>query len=128
MEIYMYHAPDRSDAIRNFSKAEDDDLDIGWADGVLSDGRPYRAESWAADQISLLTFFFSTSQIETYTDAQFIKLLADEGLIEFSSDERYVAGEIVEDASGNQMWSVNVVIADENNEFTKDSVSLKPYV
>lgn len=124
----MYHAPDRSDAIRNFSKAEGDDLDIGWNDGVLSDGRPYRAESWAADQISLLTFFFSTSQIETYTDAQFIKLLEDEGLIEFSSDERYVAGEIVEDASGNQMWSVNVVIADENNEFTKDSISLKPYV
>ena len=124
----MYHAPDRSDAIRNFSKAEGDDLDIGWNDGVLSDGRPYRAESWAADQISLLTFFFSTSQIETYTDAQFIKLLEDEGLIEFSSDKRYVAGEIVEDASGNQMWSVNVVIADENNEFTKDSISLKPYV
>jgi hypothetical protein len=124
----MYHAPDRSDQIRNLSKAEGDDLDIGWNDGVLSDGRPYRAESWAADQISLLTFFFSTSQIETYTDAQFIKLLEDEGLIEFSSDERYVAGEIVEDASGNQMWSVNVVIADENNEFTKDSVSLKPYV
>ena len=124
----MYHAPDRSDAIRNFSKAEDDDLDIGWADGVLSDGRPYRVEGWAADQITLLTFFFSTAQIETYTDAQFIKLLEDEGLIEFSSDERYVAGEIVEDASGNQMWSVNVVIADENNEFTKDSISLKPYV
>ena len=124
----MYYAPDRSDQIRNFSKAEGDDLDIGWNDGVLSDGRPYRVEGWAADQITLLTFFFSTAQIETYTDAQFIKLLEDEGLIEFSSDQKYVAGEIVEDASGNQMWSVNVVIADENNEFTKDSVSLKPYV
>ncbi len=83
----MYHAPDRSSATRNFSKTkDDDDLDIGWADGVFSDGRPYRAESWAADQITLLTFFFSTSQIETYTNAQFIKLLEDEGLIEFLSE------------------------------------------
>ena len=52
----------------------------------------------------------------------------DEGLIEFSSDQKYVAGEMFEDPSGNEMWSVNVVIADENNEFTKDSISLKPYV
>ena len=124
----MYYAPDRSDQIRHFSKAEGDDLDIGWNDGVLSDGRPYRAESWATDQITLLTFFFSTSQIETYTNAQFIKLLEDDGLIEFSSDQKYVTGEMFEDPSGNEMWSVNVVIADENNEFTKDSISLKPYV
>jgi hypothetical protein len=124
----MYHAPDRSDQIRNLSKAEGDDLDIGWNDGVLSDGRPYRVEGWAADQITLLTFFFSTAQIETYTNAHFIQLLEDEGLIEFSSDERYVAGEIVEDPSGNSMWSVNVIIADEHNEFTKDFISLTPYV
>lgn len=37
----MYHAPDRSDAIRNFSKAEDDDLDIDWADGVLATTAEY---------------------------------------------------------------------------------------
>ena len=86
----MFNIPDRSGITRNTSRTEDsEDIDIGWADGTLSDGRPYRAECWATDQITVLTFFFSTAQIEAYTDAQFIQLLEDEGLIEFFGDSKY---------------------------------------
>ena len=124
----MFHSPDRTGVTRNTSKTEDnDDIDIGWADGVLSDGRPYRAESWATDQITLLTFFFSSAQIEGYTNAQFIQLLVDESLIEFFGDRKYVTSKTFEDPSGNEIWSVNIVIADENNEFAKDLIHLKSF-
>ena len=125
----MFHSPDRTGITRNTSKtADNDDIDIGWADGVLSDGRPYRAECWATDQITLLTFFLSTAQIETYTDAQFIELLEDEGLIEFLSDKKHVTSQTLDDPSGNEIWSINIVIADENNEFVKDSINLKTFL
>ena len=127
-EPSVFGIPDRSGITRNTSKTEDsEDIDIGWADGTLSDGRSYRAECWATDQITLLTFFFSTAQIEAYTDAQFIQLLEDEGLIEFFGDSEYVTGQTFEDPSGNEMWSINIVIGDADNEFAKDSVTLQSF-
>ncbi len=47
-------------------KDADGVLDLGWCEGVLSDGRPrLRAElAWAQDQISMLTFFFSVLGLE----------------------------------------------------------------
>jgi len=30
----------------------------GWNEGLMADGLPYRAECWAMDQITMLTFFF----------------------------------------------------------------------
>lgn len=39
---------------------------IGFAQGVFSDGRPFHAESWATDGATHLTFFFSNIDIENY--------------------------------------------------------------
>ena len=62
--------PDRGNQRLNFAKAPGDDtLDIGWAKGTLSDGRPYRAECWCQDQVTMLTIFFSTLGLQAATDA-----------------------------------------------------------
>jgi hypothetical protein len=53
--------PDRSKQPVRAEKDEDGVVDIGWCDGVLSDGRPFRAEMWAQDQVSCLTIFFLRS-------------------------------------------------------------------
>jgi hypothetical protein len=43
--IVNYPVSDRSNQRLNFAKtSEDDTLDIGWAEGTLNDGRPYRAD------------------------------------------------------------------------------------
>ena len=53
----MYPKPNRSDQKQNFVKTADDEaLDIGWNEGFLSDGRPYRVECWAENHITMLTF------------------------------------------------------------------------
>jgi hypothetical protein len=120
--------PDRSNFSPNFRKSEDNGaIDIGWNEGFLSDGRPYRAEAWAEDQITSLTFFFSTNGLEGLSDVQLGRLLECEGLLCFRSDQRHVGARMLSDAAGNSMWSVNVVVGDETGTFVQDDVELKPY-
>lgn len=55
-----FPAPDRARQPVRSTKDDDGIIDIGWCDGVLSDGRAFRAEMWAQNQVSMLTIFFST--------------------------------------------------------------------
>jgi hypothetical protein len=57
-----YPTPDRSKQRVHFTKDEDGVIDVGWCDGALSDGRAFRAEMWAQDQVSLLTVFLVPSE------------------------------------------------------------------
>lgn len=124
----MYPKPDRSDQTPNFIKTADNEaLDIGWNEGFLSDGRPYRVECWAESQITMLTFFFSTAGMENYSDVMFKKLLSNEGLVKFVSDEPHVSAMPITDAGGNDMWSVNVVIGTEDELYAKDTIDLRAY-
>src|SRR5919108_979088 len=110
----MYPKPDRSAFQPNFVKTpENDVLDIGWNEGQLTDGRPYRMEFWCQDQVSVLTYFFSTKGLENATNAELKALLVREGLVSFVSDRQYVSGAQLTDASGHEMWSVNVVVGDD---------------
>ncbi len=124
----MYPKPDRSEQALNFDKSgENDAIDLGWSEGLLSDGRPYRAECWAENQITMLTFFFSTTGMENYSDAMFIEWLGKEGLIQFVIDDPHISAMPITDAAGNDMWSINVVIGTEDGLQAKDSVNLRAY-
>ena len=127
MSKEKYPKPDRSDFTPNFSKEDFDQVDIGWNEGFLSDGRPYRMEAWAMDQITMVTYFFSTIEMENYTSDMFAGLLIKEGLIKKLSDEIPVDADILTDVSGNKMWSVNVTIATEDERYARDLNPLKAY-
>src|SRR5688572_70832 len=115
----MFPKPDRSNYKPNFHKTPDkDSLDIGWNEGVLSDGRPYRAEAWCQDQTNFLTYFFSTSGMEQFMRNQLIELLEREGLVRFVSQQRYVGAGILTDASGNEIFSLTVTLSiDRGDQF-----------
>lgn len=124
----MYPKPDRSNIIPNFVKTpEDDTVDLGWAEGVLSDGRPFRAECWAQDQITMLTLFFSVKDLETHTDQMLKDMLVKEGLIEFVTDNGFLRAMTITDVAGNDIWSVNVVIGTEDGLCVRDSVGFMSY-
>ena len=124
----LYPKPDRSNTKPNRTKtAERPALDIGWDEGVLSDGRPYRVECWAEDGITSLTYFFSTWGIETYTNAQFVELLEREGLVRWISDFRSAGAMPFTDAGGNDMWSVNLVVGDDERIYVEDRNRLRGY-
>jgi hypothetical protein len=114
--------------VRNRQRTpEDDTVDIGWDSGELADARPYIVECWAQDQLTMLTYFFSTRGLESATDSDFRRLLESEGLLRFTSDRRYVASRPWIDGSGNEMWSVNVVVGDDAATYVEDRHRLRPY-
>jgi len=124
----MYPKPDRSDQTRNFIKTEENGaIDLGWGEGFLSDSRPYWVECWAEFQVTMITFFFSTNGMEDYSDLMFKELLSREKLVQFVSETPVVSAMSFTDASGNEMWSVNVVIGTEDGLLAKDSMNLQKY-
>ena len=129
MNPETYPKPDRSKLIPNFVKTADNDvLDIGWAEGFLSDGHPYRAEYWAQDQIGMVTFFFSIKGMEAHTDAMFQALLVNEDLVEFPNARTHLSASKLLDWSGNPMWSVNVVIDTEEGLFARPLIGFNRFV
>ncbi len=120
--------PDRSGFEPNFRKTADDDvIDIGWTEGVLSDGRPYRLECWAQDQVTCVTIFVSSSGLEGLDREGLVDLLEREDLVRFPHAKRYVSARPFRDAAGNDLLSINVVVGDEEETYTAGGPALRPY-
>jgi hypothetical protein len=119
--------PDRSNQPVRAEKDEDGVLDIGWCDGVLSDGRPFRAEMWAQDQVSCLTIFFSTIEIEDFDDNAMQAFVENERLVSFKGERQYCTSAKWLDDAGIELWSVNIVVGDDENTFTDQSIPIFPY-
>ena len=115
----------------NKSEPQNDDegiTEIGWCDGVLADGRPFRAEMWAQDQVSMLTIFFSEVGLEQHDQDVLRKLVEAEGLITFAAQPSCIfESSIIKDDAGNRMWSVNIPVGDEDHTFLVGSVPIFRY-
>ena len=124
-----YPRPDRSRITPNFAKTADNDaLDLGWHEGVLSDGRPFRAEYWCQDQISILTFFLSIVGLETASQADLAELLVREGLVAFKTGKApHIQAMRWRDAGGNEMWSINVTVGNEDETFLAATLPMTRY-
>jgi hypothetical protein len=82
---------------------------------------------WAQDQISMLTIFFSTVGLETLDAAAIRQLVVNERLVSFKDGPQYCTSLKFTDDAGNELWSVNIVVGDEDNTFLSDSVPIFPY-
>ena len=104
--------PDRSSYVPNFVKsAENDQVDIGWAEGTLRDGRPYRLELWAQDQCTCATAFMSISGLKDASSGLLLHLLERDRVIVWINGTTPSGGSSVFiDSAGQEMWSVNVVV------------------
>jgi len=125
----VFPKPDRSDYQPNFTKSPDNDqLDVGWNEGVLSDGRPYRIECWAQDQLTNVTVFLSSLGLEDASPQQLIDLLGNDRVVWFKPRSQPSASTaIIADAAGSAMWSINIVIGEADEPARADSVPLLPY-
>lgn len=61
------------------SRNEYGEVNIGWNAGVMDGNRPYFAECWATDGITMLTVFISTKGIEDMPHAEIAQKFADTG-------------------------------------------------
>ncbi len=122
-----YPVPSRSRSPR-FVKGDDGVIDVGWCEGVLGDGRAFRGEMWAQDQVSMLTFFFSVEGLEELDSTEIRSLVEREALVSFRTAEpTYCDARVFIDDAGHRLWSVNIVVGDEEETFIEGSVPLFPY-
>ena len=123
--------PDRSGLKPNSGK----DIDLAWGEGSLSNGRPFRMECWAAYQCTFLTFFMSTSGLEEATNQDLKQLMISEQIAVFHDEEFNSSGyggcnveakkEV--DDSGNEMWSITVIVGDEDGTYASNVNPLVRY-
>ncbi|HXQ53513.1 MAG TPA: hypothetical protein VN802_20650 [Stellaceae bacterium] len=123
-----YPIPDRSKQTLNLSRDEDGVIDVGWCEGVLSDGRPFRAEMWAQSEISMLTFFFSSAGIEGVNTEEMVRVLESEALFAFRDPaKKNCRAVMLEDDAGSPMWSANIAIGNDDESFLAQAVPIFPY-
>lgn len=124
-----YPVPDRSDYTPSFEKRPENDfsLDIGWAEGTMSDGRPYRVECWAQGQTTFLTFFFSVVGLERSDESAIAGQLAREGLLVFAAGKSPMALRRHTDPAGHDLWSATFTVGTEDELFVSASVPLRSY-
>ncbi|MEQ8201727.1 MAG: hypothetical protein ABRQ24_09955 [Syntrophomonadaceae bacterium] len=127
MNHIKYPAPNRSSFKPSRIKGEDGAIDIGWNEGMTSDGRPYRAEMWACDQISMLTIFMSNRSLEEATREDLIDYLEKEGLVKYRGTKKFLHPVLVYDDANNPMWSINITIGDDEETFADTGFDIKPY-
>ncbi len=123
----MYCRPDRSDYLPNLAQQPNDaPVDIGWFEGQLSDSRPFRAEMWRQDHLTVVTFFFAMEELEHLSQTSLRNLLAKEGLVAFLGPA-FVMGSAFTDAAEQALWSVSVIIAEHGKALAKERFLLNPY-
>ena len=98
---------------------------IGYHEGTLSDGRPYRIEVWSAFGIETATIFISTQDIED-KDVKFLKkLIQDNKIIDIFDDRLDVTRTV--DYEENEFYSINIPLVDHDEEINTLLVNLKDY-
>ncbi len=120
--------PNRTKQPIRHKKDEDGVVDVGWCEGLLSDGRAFRIEMWAQDNISMLTVFFSIVGLEHLEEDAMKNFLEEERLFIFNKNgPAFWATNLWLDDGGNQLWSVNVVVGDDDASHINSSVPIFPY-
>ncbi len=122
-----YPRPDRSSfrpKVNGIDPAYE--VDLGWTEGELHDGRPYRAELRTWDHLVFITFFFSAVDLEEASGEELFALLEQENLIRFTGG-RQGAAEKRKDFSENELWSVCVALRGRDGVLARPGLCFTPY-
>ncbi|MBI3615189.1 MAG: hypothetical protein HY211_01605 [Candidatus Omnitrophica bacterium] len=108
-ETTGYPKPDRSNVRPSDDLDGEADFDLGYYEGILADGRPFRAEAWWWDGIAGVTYIFSKNGLETAAEDHLFTLLDRSGETrKFPRKSLSHAGLIeTKDAQGEPMWNLS---------------------
>ena len=119
-----YPAVDRSDFVPNFDGHMGDHVfDIGWAEGLLEDGRPFRMECWGLAGSTGVTVFMASEGLtgpDAIASAEAVQaLLERSGVITLLAPHDLQESSLhhFTDPSGTACLSISYVVADEWDEY-----------
>lgn len=95
-----------------------DVCNIGYYEGELKDGRPYRLEMWSSSGVDCVTIFISNIGLEDKSEVDLVKYIAGEDIIDIVDDRASV--NMVTDIEGNTFFGINLVIDEQGNTLLVD--------
>ena len=129
MLFKKFTAPCRGDYVPSpYEPNEEGVMDVGYKNGVMSDGRPYRLECWRMDELLMLTVLFSNQGLTGYKRADMPLLLEGEEILRFvgAGKPRLQAAQTTDDV-GQSMWAINLMLADNRGTYAELAVQLHSY-
>ena len=102
-----------------------DVCNVGYYEGELRDGRPYRLEMWSSNGIDTATIFISNIGLEDKGEVDLVKYLSGEGIIDLFDDRASV--NLITDIEDNTFYSINLIINNKDEEVNKLLVPLSDY-
>lgn len=99
---------------------------LGFKEGELSDGRPYRIESFYSYGVESLTIFISIEGLEEKSMNDIKKMIVKEGLLDIMKDNILIDKIIDED--DNEFLAINVPINDHGEDLNRCLIKLDDYI
>lgn len=103
------------------------EVNIGWNCGLLDGNRPYFAETWAIDGITVMTVFISCRGLEKSSHGEIDRMLESAGLYRMLPGARRPALMVFTDQAGNRFYSVNVIVGDDESMYVESTVGMLPF-
>ena len=129
MLMKKFAAPCRVNYVPSpYEPDEDGVMDVGYKNGVMSDGRPFRLECWRMDEMLMLTVLFSSEGLTAYKRVDMPLLLEGEDILRFVGEgkPRLQAAQSTDDV-GQSMWALNLMLADGKETYGELQVKLNSY-
>lgn len=129
MLIKNFPVPCRVDYVPSpYEPDEDGVQDVGYYNGRLSDGRAYRLECWRMDDMLMLTVMFSDLCLDGYRREDMPLLLEAEEIVRFTGESRKLQAARTEDDSGQNVWAINLLLANKKGTYAEIVPELTRYI
>lgn len=129
MLIKKFPVPCRVDYVPSpYEPDEDGVQDVGYYNGRLSDGRAYRLECWRMDDMLMLTVMFSDLCLDGYRREDMPLLLEAEEIVRFTGEGRKLQAARTEDDSGQNVWAINLLLANKKGTYAEIVPELTRYI
>ena len=102
------------------------DHNIGWNAGLLEENRPFFAECWATEGITMLTIFVSTIGIEDKSETDLANWFQDIGYYK-AKDSRNPEVIKYKDKAGNEFFSINILVGVEEEPAVIEGGRIYPW-
>ncbi len=109
-------------------RTEYGDINLGWNAGLLDGNRPYFAECWAWEGMTLLTVFIPAEGIEYKTGQEIEEWLLETGYYSYRSEDHDPA-EVRKctDPEGKEFFSVCILVGRDDEPAMVDGAPLRPW-
>ena len=103
------------------------EYNIGWNAGLLEENRPFFAECWAVDQITMLTIYVSAKGIDRESPKELVRRFEDIGYFRFKDEKDGATVRTFHNADGDEFFSINIGVGVEDEPGRIEGAPIYPW-